>query len=146
MSSDYLVKKRDNGSSSIYLLNITRKQVVDDLRRLGITESKSRTVAFPNVPEEYTRHFLRGVIDGDGWVHERGYVVNVTSGSALFAQGLHAEFQRRGFNGRLDDCGGVYRVWVSGKNDVARLCQWLYEDCGELFLPRKYERFSIHVA
>ena len=55
--------------------------------------NKSLTVPFPNVPEEYLASFVRGVIDGDGWVQKEGYIMNITSGSKLFAEGLLSIYQ-----------------------------------------------------
>ncbi len=46
--------------------------------------------------EEYLASFVRGVIDGDGWVRKTGYVMNVTSGSVDFAEGLLSVFQFMG--------------------------------------------------
>ena len=50
-------------------------------------------VKFPDVPEEFLPSFVRGVIDGDGWVQRKGYVMNVTSGSILFAKGMLSIFE-----------------------------------------------------
>ena len=49
-------------------LIINSKEIKKDLEILGIISNKSLTVPFPNVPEEYLASFVRGVIDGDGWV------------------------------------------------------------------------------
>lgn len=144
MESNYPIKGRKNGSSYLYTLNVSRKKMVADLAALGITEKKSLTVDFPPVPTEYLPHFIRGVIDGDGWVQDRGYVVNVTTGSQLFAAKLHAVFNQRGFNGRIAEHDGIYRVWVSGKDDVIRLGEWLYENPVDLYLPRKRTRFEVN--
>jgi len=111
--------------------------MVKDLAKLGITENKSLTVEFPDVPNEYLPHFLRGVIDGDGWIQDRGYVVNITSGSSLFAVQLYEILTKHGFNVDIRKQSGAYRIWIKGKNDVKRLAEWLYTDAGVLFLPRK---------
>lgn len=145
MNSNYPIKGRKNGSSYLYTLNVSRKKMVEDLSALGITEKKSLTVDFPPVPTEYLPHFIRGVIDGDGWVQDRGYVMNVTTGSQTFAAKLHAVFNKGGLNGRIAEHDGIYRVWVSGKDDVIRLGEWLYENPGDLYLPRKRARFEVNV-
>ncbi|WP_155974203.1 hypothetical protein [Paenisporosarcina sp. HGH0030] len=44
------------------------------------------------VSEKFLQSFVRGVIDGDGWVGHEGYQVNVTTGSLAFAEGLLAVF------------------------------------------------------
>ncbi|WP_142247910.1 hypothetical protein [Alkalihalobacterium alkalinitrilicum] len=63
------------------------------MEKLGVSANKSLTVPFPEVPEEFLPSFVRGVIDGDGWVQKTGYVMNVTSGSLLFSEGLLSVYQ-----------------------------------------------------
>jgi DNA-binding transcriptional regulator WhiA len=140
MKSNYPIKQ----SRNIYTLSISRKSIVEDLAALGITEKKSLTVEFLQVPHEYLHHFIRGVVDGDGWVQDRGYVLNVTSASPMFAYYLHELFNLCKFNRRITKQSGAYRVWVSGKEDVIRLGRWLYRGSSDLYLPRKRERFEIN--
>lgn len=143
-------RSNNGGKTTIHTLNISRKEVVDDLGKLGVTSRKSLVVPFPDVPDEFISHFLRGVIDGDGWVHHKGYMMSVISASPLFAERLFDVFMAHGFNTRLvvDRSGKstYYRVHVSGKEDVRRLGEWLYADCGDLYLTRKRERFEYHNA
>jgi DNA-binding transcriptional regulator WhiA len=140
MKSNYPIKKTRN----IFTLSISRKSVIEDLEALGITEKKSLKAEFPRVPREYLHHFIRGVVDGDGWVQDRGYVMNVTSASPMFAYYLHELFNLCKFNGRITKQASAYRVWVSGKEDVIKLGRWLYRGCGDLYLPRKRARFEIN--
>jgi len=41
---------------------------VEHLEGHGITKSKTYTVKFPYIPDEFMSHFVRGFIDGDGWL------------------------------------------------------------------------------
>ena len=92
MEADYvLAAYRSNKITPTLIIN--SKEIKKDLEILGIIANKSLTVPFPNVPEEYLASFVRGVIDGDGWVQKTGYVMNVTSGSQDFAEGLLSVFQ-----------------------------------------------------
>jgi len=149
MGSDYPVRERSNGEGNIYTLTISRKTIVEDLRKLGVDERKSLIIRMPKIPEQYLGHFLRGVIDGDGWVHEKGYTMCVTTGSQTFAEELEGLFSANGYRTRATEQQTVntvaYRAWVSGKGDIKRLGRWLYEDCGELYIPRKRERFEYHL-
>src|SRR5699024_11813630 len=79
MESDYRITRRSNGKNDIHTLSIYRKRVVDDLKSLGVLEAKSRYIRMPNIPNEYLPHFIRGVIDGDGWVQDRGYEIGRAS-------------------------------------------------------------------
>jgi DNA-binding transcriptional regulator WhiA len=134
--------KRDG---NIYKLHIARKCIVGDLRELGITENKSLTIEFPQVPAEYLPHFIRGVIDGDGWVHKNGYMVIITSGSPLFAFQLYQVLSDFRYNTRVNKQSGAYRIIVSGKEDIKRLARWIYTEAGVLYLPRKRYRMETHL-
>jgi hypothetical protein len=52
--------------SDVFKLVICRKEMYDDLLRLGGTERKSLTLTWPDVPDEFLADFIRGYIDGDG--------------------------------------------------------------------------------
>lgn len=146
MESTYPIRKRrNNGNSYINTLSIYRKSIVDDLSKYGIVGNKSLTVDFPNVPDKYLSHFIRGVIDGDGWVQDRGYVMVVTSASPLFAYKLHDLLGSLDYSVRIVKQSDAYRVIVSGKSDIIRLGKWIYNDCGDLYLPRKRKRFEVNV-
>ena len=92
MEADYVLAPNASTRSTPTLL-INSEEIKKDLENLGIGPNKSLTVPFPDVPEEFLPSFVRGVIDGDGWVQKKGYVMNVTSGSKRFAEGLLSVFQ-----------------------------------------------------
>lgn len=127
-------------SGNIHVLSIYRKSIVESLERLGISEKKSLTVELPEVPDEYLAHFMRGVIDGDGWVHAKGYVVTITSGSESFANQLTAKLKAAGFPFKWNHDGYAYRIKLSGKDEVRRLGAWLYADPTAFSIERKRQR------
>ncbi|WP_409304701.1 LAGLIDADG family homing endonuclease [Peribacillus sp. SCS-155] len=130
------------------VLIINSAKVVQDLNNLGVYARKSLTVEFPKAPKMFRPSLVRGVIDGDGWVHPLGYVLNVTSGSLLFAEGLLSVFQSWGLRSEIrtqstPKGNPIYRIWVSGKHEVARLAEIIYEDVEPgAFVIYKRERMS----
>lgn len=54
-------------------LCIASQRIVDDLKDLGISYRKSfqekSNKKIPNVPQRYTRDFIRGIVDGDGSIN-----------------------------------------------------------------------------
>jgi hypothetical protein len=63
----YKTKNRPRGY--IYRLDLTDKEIYEDLLKVGLTPAKSLNVKFPEMPTECIRHFIRGCWDGDGSVY-----------------------------------------------------------------------------
>lgn len=125
------------------------KQDLEDLEQLGVTSNKSYTVAFPNVPDQFMPAFIRGVIDGDGWVQDRGYVMNITTASDVFANGIFTVFQNWNLRTVITkeltlSKKNIYRVWVKGKKDLPKLADIIYDGTGDLFNEKKKIRMIQH--
>lgn len=137
------------GTRTIPMLIINSKIIKQDLEQLGVTSNKSRTVNFPEVPDAYLPAFVRGVIDGDGWVQKTGYVMNITTASALFADGLLTVFKKWNLRSEITTeitakKKIVFRVWVKGKADLPKLATIIYDEAGELLKIDKRERMIQH--
>ena len=99
---------------------------------MGITAKKSLNVPFSIEPKEYLPSFVRGVIDGDGWVGSEGYQMNVTSGSLNFAEGLLEVFQSWNLKSDITEIktqngNAIYRIWVRGKLELQKLSEIIYK-------------------
>lgn len=68
------------------ILVLSKKSMVNDLLKLGITPNKSHTLKLSCNLREFKKDFLRGVWDGDGSVTERRF--KVTTASLEFAYQL----------------------------------------------------------
>ncbi|WP_060208413.1 LAGLIDADG family homing endonuclease [Sporosarcina koreensis] len=137
------------GTRTTPMLIINSKTIKQDLEQLGVTPNKSYTVSFPDVPDQYMPAFIRGVIDGDGWVQDRGYVMNVTTASNSFANGLLAIFQKWNLRSEItteltQSEKTIYRVWVKGKQNLPKLADIIYDGSGELFNENKKMRMVQH--
>ena len=133
------------------LLIINSKIIKQDFEQLGIKPNKSYSMPFPDVPVEYLPAFVRGVIDGDGWVQDRGYVMNVTTASELFANGLLAVFQKWNLRSEItieltQAEKKIYRIWVKGKQELPKLAEIIYDKAGELFNDNKKCRMIQHAT
>lgn len=137
----------------LYVIGFTRPEMIEDLRNLGLTERKSLTMQFPDVPEEFLRDFIRGCWDGDGSIYlleqygNRSLSASFVTGSKDFIEAMRSRLDNRGF-GRLTihthQPDGIktknptYSVKISS-NPAVKLCQFLYEDVPEhLLLSRKF--------
>lgn len=106
-----------------YRLQIGSKDMCNDLRKLGFNENKTRSLAVPNVPNNYFSDFVRGYFDGDGhvWVGQthkqrsnskHAISCIFTSCSLDFLKVLHD---------RLEEIIGMKGAIRKGKGDYYRL-------------------------
>ena len=67
-------KEREWGGTGTATTRITRKRLVGRLSDLGIVTNRGEEPWLSNVvPESLMRHYLRGVVDGDGYVCDPEY-------------------------------------------------------------------------
>jgi hypothetical protein len=87
-------------SKHIYGFGFSREKMTEDLNRLGLYEKKSLDMVFPDVPEEYMRHFIRGCWDGDGSIFfdQNKLVASYVSGSKKFIERLVQELNSIGIS------------------------------------------------
>ena len=131
----------------------------DDLRELGFSERKTKSLVIPNIPEIFFSDFVRGYFDGDGniWqgeIHKERKTKHkvlklaFTSCSYDFLQRLHSKLQSFGLNGGCvykSKNRHFYRLQFSTA-DALKLYNFMYnrkvEDFFGLFLNRKKEVFE----
>lgn len=131
--------------SDVYKLVICRKAVYDDLRRLGGTERKSLTLAWPEVPAAQLAHFVRGYVDGDGclsWNRPNNSVIPSLDavGTQQFLLGMAASIEAAtGIpSPRCHANSGDNAFRVAWYGITAKcLAIWLYHQHSGLALERK---------
>lgn len=148
MEADYVLAPSAPTRRTPTLL-IHSKEIKKDPEKLGILSNKSLTVPFPNVPKEFLPSFVRGVIDGDGWVQKTGYVMNVTTGSLQFAHGLLSVYQswklRSEITSEVSQAENpIYRVWVKGKHTLPQLAKIIYNNATDNYISYKKEFMMRH--
>lgn len=122
----------------------------------GFTQRKSRTIVFPQVPEEFLCDFVRGYFDGDGCIYFkklkfadrknlRWIVMSLfTSDSRLFLESLHTALHAAGIQGgSLKKKERGFELALSAKDSLA-LYKLMYHTTPTtgLYLPRKYKLFT----
>ncbi len=132
MDADYVLAPFGPTKKTPTLL-INSKVIKNDLGNFGILPNKSRNVPFPTMPDKYLPSFIRGVIDGDGWVQKTGYVMNITTASKSFADGLLNVFKSWNLRSEITEEltkneKPVFRVWVKGKESLPILARIIYNN------------------
>lgn len=163
IKSEHKISTRPSGGneSALYRLQIRSIEMCDDLRKLGFSERKTKSLAVPNVPDKHFADFARGYFDGDGnvWIgflNKKNKQTNLTiktmftSCSLDFLIRFHKRLRKFGIEG-----GSVYvskrnysRLQFS-VNDSLKLYNFMYNQCvrfkTRLYLERKkrvFEKFK----
>lgn len=131
-----------NPKTGVFILNVHSKIMKSDLMNIySITSKKSKELTFPNIPEEYISHFIRGYFDGDGYVNYNSFFVSIVGGSLKFMKEFQKVIEHHGFETNFTSHTNHYRVYISGRKTIKEFSQWLYKD-KDLYLFRKFEEFS----
>lgn len=136
-----------------FRLTITNKKMYNDLIKQGCHPRKSLDMTFPGkeiVPDNLLKHFLRGYVDGDGWVgiehipRKDGTVrvrgrMSITCGDEQFIFDLikRANWPEMTLN-RDKRSSAKSMEWSSEK--CFNILTFLYEDA-HVYLNRKYEKY-----
>ena len=135
-------------SGELYYFSIGNKDIANDLINLGITPNKSLDMKFPEIPEKYFRHFVRGLFDGDGSVYlDRNTLrVKLLSGSLDFIKSLNIRMANNGFALRKIDTSHLlkeskpraYFICYSSKSSVKQFYEFIYNNTTEvIYYTRK---------
>lgn len=152
-------RKRDYNQKDSFRIQIGSRTMFQDIKNLGFTPNKSKTLRYPNIPKEFFRDFVRGYFDGDGHVITGVYKKRnraksnrilhsgFTSGTEEFLKKLHNDLLQKNIvrgGSRYHSKG--YRLSFA-KFDSMRLYKFLYKNKkGSLYLPRKKKVFEKFIA
>lgn len=136
--------------TKVYRLDISQKEIVKDLLKLGLTPAKSLTLKFPEVPNEYLSHFIRGYYDGNGYIqfkqtgNKPQITVRISTGSKDFAEGaIEAISKNEGISGSIHIIKGeknnYYNVDFYGYNAI-RFISWIYWNADGFYLAQKHDK------
>jgi hypothetical protein len=143
----------------------------EDLNKLGFVEQKSLTLIYPEVPEKYMRHFIRGCWDGDGSIFVSGGKLrgSYVCGSRKFIEGLVQQLYKAGIHKikpPKDKLGSdkmwlqypdgrfpltihegkrskYYEIKIDSRDNLEKLFDYFYDGVDEsMYLERKFKTFA----
>ena len=134
-----------------YRLIINSKKMCRDLIWMGVIPKKSLSVRFPKIPVQHLRHFIRGVIDGDGNVRyvkrKRSpyFEITIASGSEIFCEGLIKSIkQNTGIDANIRKVGANTRIIQYSCSRGEKLANYIYSNAN-IFLERKYIPYNQNI-
>lgn len=144
---------------TIYKIYIENRKINTDLKNLGLIPNKSNNNHYiPCIKEEYLSHFIRGYFDGNGCityskfttkkgknvyepvVNFTGHISIITDIKNLLHNKLNLNLNK--FQNRYKHNLNSGSVSYGGINVCKIIYDYLYKDCDDLFIERKYIKFS----
>lgn len=117
---------------------VNSPKMIEDLKCLGISARKSKTVILPVVDEEVDSHLFRGIVDGDGsiYIHNnrKDICIRIVGSHYLVAQCCLYLHKRLGINYHYPSSReNISYVDYSSKSEVIILANFLYKDINKSF-------------
>jgi len=152
MGSEHKIHCDTRGNPN-YKLMICNKHMTDRLQKLGLSFNKSKNKTFPDIPDEYVMHFIRGYFDGNGsFVQEhskkqklRRIISEFSTGSEEFAKGIISNLHRLGLREstlfhRTNHGWGEYYQFKYYTIDTRKLYHLMYDNA-TIYMKRKKNIF-----
>lgn len=138
--SDKVCSSKDRNCRQISLGN---KSIVNDLIQLGIVPNKVQKQTDKNIetlwnsiPDTYKGDFIRGCIDGDGFVHffiqkrainESCQIGFCSVKEILIDKIIEFIFNRFNYKCGKGKDGTVYKLWITDRQKAIQIGEYLYE-------------------
>lgn len=149
LGSNYKIKDFiPNGTYSNNMmssLTINSIKLCSDLIKHGIVPNKTGNESFPILRENLKRHFIRGFLDGDGWITNNnngsttiGFISNYNMLESIkyeIDKSLDIKSIARIYNDYRSD-KDIYYLEYSHRDDIKELKKYLYHNA-EFYLQRK---------
>jgi len=132
---------------------ISNKHFIDYLKNMGLTHNKSKNldikIWFDNLNEINKKHFLRGVIDGDGCIksYKKDHRFNICSGSPNFYSMLKEHFIKTyGTLGLTESHHPTYSYIECNNINMLKILNDIYDMMKKgktiLYMKRKYREYK----
>lgn len=140
-------------AKDFYSLEFSSKITKENLICLGCVPKKSLILACPNdqqVPTELLWHFLRGYIDGDGWItyntDTNRYSIGML-GTKHFLDGItqRLKINHYGSIRKKNNTKDTYEFSVTKRKLVEQILDCLY-DGATIYMDRKYQKYVEYIG
>ena len=147
--------KKVNSSNKLYIRKdkpevtfaVKSQQWKQDLQQFGVIPNKTSSVELIQLSPELMPHFVRGLIDGDGWISAKSHQIGFCGNEKMTTQ-------LRDFLVNILDVYPVkvlhpetnlWQISWAGKKDINKIGEYIYNNKQDCFLERKYQEFiQIH--
>lgn len=126
---------KTNQCQTMYISNV---DMVNDLEKLGLHPNKSLDIKFPEVPNEYVSHFIRGIFDGDGSKMQNR--LTIVSASKKFLESIYEVLKKNDIESKFYSYQ-YYTLRINKKSEINKFFNFIYKDKGDMYFEKKYLKF-----
>lgn len=148
-------KDKRGNRQEFYRLEIYNKQFCLNLLKQGVFESKTSILKPPTINEDLVYSFIRGYFDGDGSIctvvdenKSNHFKDSITFTGTKEIVGYISKYLKETINVNCsiyerhpERDNNNYTISISGRLQVIKLCEKMYENNNNHYLSRKYEKF-----
>lgn len=138
------VVKDETKRNNCYIRFSSEKMSLD-LSKYGVVPRKTWIQYLPELSDALMPHLLRGVFDGNGTItiDKHGYHhIGFYGSEALCTQITDLLSDKLNLRKSKVSKSTCYHAWYGSKEAEKKIFHYMYDDCGDLFLQRKYAKFS----
>lgn len=120
------------------------KELKEDLKQYGIIPNKTKyPMSIPNINESLIPHFIRGLIDGDGWISAKGKQIGFCGCEQLVTEVRDFLVKKLNiYNVKVSHTDvNVWQACWSAEKDMESIGNYIYKDKNDCYLKRKYQNF-----
>lgn len=126
-------------------LNVNSKKLCKDLSKWGCIKNKSHHTYFPDIPENLWNHFIRGVFDGDGYIHKERKSFTIIGNRELILKIQDILCAKTGIDKNpirvAHKCKeNILELRYWKKSSILKIRDYMYQE-STVYLQRKYNRF-----
>ncbi|WCS68166.1 hypothetical protein Goe21_00560 [Bacillus phage vB_BsuM-Goe21] len=139
---DYSFIKKEVHSTTknnLYKVVLSSNEIVLDLNEKGIIQNKTtKEEPFYNINEELLSDYIRGIIDGDGYIRKDYISIGLVGSQKLltFVQDVFKQYLDIEPN-KLMKHEKIFRIAYYRKEHLEKILEYLYKD-SKIYLDRKY--------
>lgn len=148
LKTDQPIKDRDSfrkgKNSPASYLAISSKPLVDDLAFYGVVPRKSTREKYYQCSGDLSRHYLRGLFDGDGCLGKTKFGYRLTfcgSKEMVNAFAEHLIGKLNVVKQKMRKQKKLWYVYFGRKSDINKILNYLYADA-TLYLNRKHSQYN----
>ena len=122
---------------------LRRKEWADDLKQYGVIPNKTSTVRFIEICDDLMPHYIRGLIDGDGYISYKSKSIGFC-GNKNTVTGLRDYLVKtlNVYNSKIRHTQtNLWEVSWCSHDDICRICEYMYTDKKDCYLFEKYNNY-----